>query len=343
MMVTYADPETGLEIRRYTEGPGRNSKLYFTTENFTADDKFFFFNRQTGDGGMPTGELVKCDPDTGECQVMAGGAYRGFAMDRQGNFGVMVKEEGDRPVVCRLDCDTGDITQLGALPEGGKVTGHLTTADTGLVACSYHQANKIFALVTLDPKTGKSEVVYESDYHLGHAQICPTDENLIFYIHETMGDALQRTWMYDVKHRRARPYYVEHPNEWITHEVWSADGTEIAFMKLHGHVLVGDKDGRRFDEIGWHEQLLHPCFSRDKRWICADRTSYLGVTVRDGIVLMSRATGESRLVASTGAPKTGADHQHPSFDRSGKRILFCNPDADGTAQVCMVHVGEFIA
>ena len=31
----------------------------------------------------------------------------------------------------------------------------------------------------MDP--GKeAEVVYQSDYRLGHAQICPTDENLIF-------------------------------------------------------------------------------------------------------------------------------------------------------------------
>ena len=53
-----------------------------------------------------------------------------------------------------------------------------------------------------------------------------------FYIHETEGDAFQRTWMFDVKERYVRPYYVEHPSEWITHEVWSSDGTEMALMKL---------------------------------------------------------------------------------------------------------------
>ena len=29
-----------------------------------------------------------------------------------------------------------------------------------------------------------------------------------------------------------RPYYVEHPNEWITHETWSADGESMAFMHI---------------------------------------------------------------------------------------------------------------
>ena len=38
-MIEYRDPITGYQIRRYTEGPARNAKLYFTTENFSTDDK----------------------------------------------------------------------------------------------------------------------------------------------------------------------------------------------------------------------------------------------------------------------------------------------------------------
>ena len=55
-MIEYRDPITGYMIRRYTEGPERNSKLYFTSENFSVDDKYFFFNKnQThgcNDGGV---------------------------------------------------------------------------------------------------------------------------------------------------------------------------------------------------------------------------------------------------------------------------------------------------
>lgn len=333
---TYLDPVTGYEIRQYTKGPGRNAKLYFTTENFTVDDKYFFFNRQTGDGPLPDGGLYKCDVKTGEAELMAGSEYRGFAMDRFENYGVLCRGH----IVCRLDCDTGKITEIGALPEGGNVTGHLTTSRSGRIACSYHLANKIFALVILDPKTGKSEVVHQSDYHLGHAQICPTDDNLLFYIHETMGDALQRTWMFDIANRAARPYYVEQPNEWITHEVWSADGEMMAFMKLHGRILLGDKDGRHFWQAAYSEQLLHPCISRDKKWLCADRTSYLGVTVQDAVVLLNAETGKSLDLATTYAPKTGADHQHPSFNRKGDMVLFSAPDKEGNAQVCAIDLNQ---
>ncbi|MDR1569916.1 MAG: oligogalacturonate lyase family protein [Oscillospiraceae bacterium] len=335
-LTLYRDQATGYEVRRYTNGPGRNAKLYFTTENFTPDDQFFFFNRETGTEGLPTGSLYKAHVETGELIPMAGPEYRGFAMDRSGDFGVLCKDN----IVCRLNVNTGEITELGALPEGGRITGHLTTASSGRIACSYHLANKIFALVILDPITGKSEVVFQSDYHLGHAQICPTDENLLFFIHETTGDALQRTWMFDIAQRRERPYYVEQPNEWITHEVWSADGSTMAIMKLPGNIIIGDKDGRRFDLVAHHEQLLHPCISRDKQWLCADRTSYLGTTVQDAIVLINPRTGASKILCHTGAPKTGADHQHPSFDFSGDRIAFNCPDESGTAQACVIDLRQ---
>ena len=208
--------------------------------------------------------------------------------------------------------------------------------------------------LVLDPGKEEAEVVYESDFRLGHAQICPTDENLIFYIHETEGDAFQRTWMCDVKEHYVRPFYVEHPSEWITHEVWAADGAEMALMKLDpagfvdgskgevhtGNIIIADKDGRHFDIEATSTQLLHPCISRDRKWLCADRISYLGVAVQEGVVLVERATGKQKLIATTGSCKTGADHQHPSFNRRGDMILFSNPDENGIAQVCTIDLKQ---
>ena len=51
----------------------------------------------------------------------------------------------------------------------------------------------------------------------------------------------------------------------------------------------------------------------------------------------------SRLfIASTGSCKTGADHQHPSFNRRGDMILFSNPDENGIAQVCTIDLGQIM-
>ena len=340
-MTEYRDSITGYTVRRYSEGPGRNSKLYFTCENFSTDDRYFFFMSQSEGGCM------RANVETGELTRVTGGEYRGFATDRFKNIGYTCKNETE---VYAVDLDTNQMTKIGDLPAGGNITGHLTAADTGRIACSYHLANKLYALVILDP--GKpAEIVYQTDYRLGHAQICPTDENLIFYIHETEGDAFQRTWMFDVKERYVRPYYVEHPNEWITHEVWAADGSEMAIMKLSpagftegsahtGTIIIGDKDGRHFDPAVTGTQLLHPCLSRDKSWLCADRISYLGTHIQEGVVLIERATGKQKLIATTGTCKTGGDHQHPSFSRSGSKILFSNPDENGLAQVCVIDLEQ---
>ena len=334
-MIEYRDPITGYMVRKYTEGPERNAKLYFTCENFSTDDRYFFFMKQQLPG-KEDGGCYRASMATGELERVTDYSFTGFATDREKNIGYTVRNDTE---VFAVNLDTLEMTKVGDLPAGGKITGHLTAADTGRIACSYHLASKIYALVILDP--GKeAEVVYQSDYRLGHAQICPSDENLIFYIHETEGDAFQRTWMCDVKEHYVRPYYVEHPNEWITHEVWSSDGIEMAFMKLPGRVLIGDKDGRHFDQVAESEQLLHPCISRDHKWICADRISYFGNKVQEGVVLIERATGKAKLIATTGSCKTGADHQHPSFNRAGDAILFSNPDENGIAQVCTIDLKQ---
>lgn len=349
-MMIYRDPVTGYEVRKYTEGPERNAKLYFTCENFSQDDRYFFFMKEQLPG-KDNGGCWRADVESGEMIRVTDMSFTGFvATDREKNIGYAVKNGNE---VYAVDLSTAEMKKLGDLPKGGQITGHLTAANTGRIACSYHLANKIYALVILDP--GKeAEIVYQTDFRLGHAQICPTDENLIFYIHETEGDAFQRTFMCDVKERYVRPYYVEHPNEWITHEVWSADGTEMAMMKLDpagfvdgekgethtGNIIIGDKDGRHFDVAATSLQLLHPCISRDHKWLCADRISYLGTKVQEGVVLFERATGKQKLIATTGSCKTGADHQHPSFNRAGTQILFSNPDENGNAQVCVIDLEQ---
>jgi len=339
--ITYKDTVTGYEIRQYTQGPERNTKLYFTTENFTVDDRFFFFNKQIPAGTKNEvysgrGELYKAEVQTGEVMLVAGPEYNGFAMDRFENYGVLLKGN----IVCRHDRDTDEITELGALPKGGQITGHLTTSRDGTIVCSYKQWNCIFALVVFDPKTGKSEVVYQSDYHLGHTQVCPTDSNLIFFIHETGGDALQRMWLFDRKTATARPYYVEQDGEWITHEVWTADGENIVFMKLPCYIMMGTKDGHNFRIVTKVEQLLHPGVSYDSKWFCADRIGYLGVDSPNLVYLINGETGKSIVLANTDTPKTGADHLHPSFNRKGDMILFNRPFDNGTTQVCLIDLNQ---
>ena len=86
--------------------------------------------------------------------------------------------------------------------------------------------------------------------------------------------------------------------------------------------------------------ILCPRISGDHKWLCADRISYLGTGIQEGVVLFERATGKSKFIASTGHCKTGADHQHPSFNRKGDQILFSNPDENGIGQVCVIDLHQ---
>lgn len=143
-MIEYRDPITGYQVRRYTEGPERNAKLYFTTENFSVNDKYFYFNKDV-EGGL---ECYRADVETGELTLITDKAYAGFALDREKSVAYTCKNETE---VYAVDLETNEMTKIGDLPAGGKITGHLTSANTGRIACSYHLANKIYALVILDP------------------------------------------------------------------------------------------------------------------------------------------------------------------------------------------------
>ena len=115
-MTEYRDPITGYLVRRYTDGPERNAKLYFTTENFSTDDRYFYFNKDV-EGGQETwrGEIA-----TGEVTQVTDKAYCGFALDREKNVAYVCRNETE---VFAVDLTTNELTKVGDLPAGGKITG----------------------------------------------------------------------------------------------------------------------------------------------------------------------------------------------------------------------------
>ena len=230
-------------------------------------------------------------------------------------------------------------------PSGGKIAGHFTVSKDGLIMYAYQQRNCIFSLVVLNQQTGKSEIVHQSDYHLGYAQACPSDNDTLFFIHETGGDALQRMWMFDLKTYTCRPYYVESDGEWITHEVWTSDGENMLFMKYPYLIMLGGKDGHSFTTIvTTDKQFLHPGITHDKSMVCADRVEFSKENkqgIQSGIWLINLISGEQKELARTGFSKTGDDHPHPSFNRAGNKILFSKPDPEtGIAQVAAIDLDQ---
>jgi len=328
----YKDESTGYIIRQYTDNTDvRSNKFYFSTESFTADDKYFFY-REDIDG---TGSVYRMEYTTGHKELVFGPEFSSMCMDYNRPHAYMRKDDS----LYRMETDTGIITEVAEFPPG-KCNGHLSVSKSGLVWCSYHQANKIYALVMLDPQTGKSEVMFQDDHFLNHCQACPGDDITVMYVHETYGDALQRIWLFDVPSRRIRPYYVEKEGDWITHEVWTADGNYLYFIRYPNHIMRGTRDGHSFVQVAESRQYLHCAPDRSGKWIAADRVTGVHMGWVNQIVLVDADKGSEEVLANLEEPNTGAEHPHPSFNRKGDIILFNKPIEKGLCNICTIDLSQ---
>ncbi|MCL2015191.1 MAG: oligogalacturonate lyase family protein [Defluviitaleaceae bacterium] len=328
----YKDPGTGYTIQQFTNSKGRSSKFYFSTESFTSDDKYFYYVRNEDDKSA----TYRVEFATGHQELALNEEYKHFGMDYLRDFAYVRKNDS----VFSMNTNTGELKEIGELPAGGSCTSHLTASKSGLIWCSYHQAHKIYALVVLDPKTGQSEVVWQDDHRLGHCQACPGDDDTIMYVHETLGDALQRIWLFDYPTRTVRPYYVEKEGDWITHEVWTADGEYLYFMRYPHQIMRGTRDGHNFKVMAESTQFLHCAPDRSGKWITADRMTGVYKGWKNQITLVNAETGVEEVLANTAEPATGAEHPHPSFNRAGNVVIFNQPIEKGFCNVCTIQLDQ---
>ena len=323
------DPVTGLKFTYLTPADSLCRKMYFSSESSTSDDRRVLFFRFPP-GGM---QLVCLELDTGLERVLADSAdgwnIHTFGLAREKDEGYLVK--GDE--VYALDVDSGAARRLAPLPERAKPCGHYTASKNGLLPMTFKLANGIFCLALTDPARGETEELYYSDTPLGHCQACPGDDNTVFFCHETGGDALQRMWHFDVARRRAYPYYVERWGEWITHEAWSADGRFMTFIEAPDEIWTGSADGRNFRLVSKSKEYHHCAPSRSMRWITADRSQ------TGEVVLVDAETGRDTVLVTGHRPSEGADHQHPSFNRAGDKVLFSAPGG-GSCRVGLVDLNQ---
>jgi len=323
------DPVTELDFIYLTPSDTLCRKMYFSGESFTADDSrvlIFCFPP----GGA---QLVELEIGTGRERVLADAAdgwnIHSFGLAREIDEGYIIK--GNE--VYALNISSGETQALASLPERAQPCGHYTAGKSGLLPMTFKLANGIFCLALTDPAKGTTELLYYSDTPLGHCQACPGDDNTVFFCHETGGDALQRMWHFDIAQRRAYPYYVERWGEWITHEAWSADGRFMTFIKAPDEIWTGTADGRNFRLVSKSKEYHHCAPSRSMRWIVSDRSK------SGEVVLVDAGTGSDTLLVTGHKPTDGADHQHPSFNRAGDKVLFSAP-SDGSCRVGLIDLNQ---
>lgn len=322
-MRSMVDAQTGLTYWLYTQSEYPCRKFYFSMDTWTTDDQWMLYQECLPDATR----IRKVHEVTGEDVLLVENGLC-FGADRRHDTGYYMA--GD--ALMEIDLASGAARAVAELPAGYKPQGHFTVSRNGLVVNTYQEGCGIYALVVTDPKTGKNGRVLRSDTRLGHCQFCPGDDNTIFYVHETGGDALQRMWMYTIDEATARPFFVEQDGDWITHETWDASGEEISFIRWPHALMAGGKRGQSFRTIALGE-YHHAAPNGDRSLYAADRTS------KGQVLLVDGATGQETLLVSGHAARTGEDHCHPSFNRKGGKIAFSAPGA-GVCQLGMIDLGQ---
>lgn len=325
------DPVTGYEYRLLTDSVFPSHKMYFSCESWTTDDKHILYYRSEKNGE----QLIRLNEDTGEEAVLAdaidGWEIPSFGLSREKDEGYLIKNNK----VYALDILNGQTKEIAPLPKSKFSCGHYTASKNGLLPMTFKLVNGIFCLALTDPSKGTTEILYYSDTHLGHCQACPGDDNTIFFCHETGGDALQRMWHFDIAEKKPFPYFVERWGDWITHETWNHDGSFMTFIKAPNEIWTGSKDGKIFRMVSKSEEYHHCVPSRSAKWIASDRSA------SGQIVLVNVETGKDTLLVTGHIPPTGVEHQHPSFNRQGDKILFTAPEGkDGACQIGLIDLNQ---
>lgn len=181
----------------------------------------------------------------------------------------------------------------------------------------------------IDLKTGAVSTVIDVPFRMGHVQANPWVPGEILYCHETTGDAPQRIWMVRADGSGNRPIYIETPDEWITHETYSAPD-EVMFLiighlpylreKPTGIAVINTRTNSmkiisQIDEDmgdGLLGGFWHCNGSPDGRWAVGD-------TFKGNVYVIDRHNAAQHLLTTD--HKMKPDHTHPIFSPDSKRVL----------------------
>lgn len=234
-------------------------------------------------------------------------------------------------------------------------------------------------VLAVDTESGLVRTVGRFPYHVCHLQGSPVGSTLMFC--DQRGDwcVPQRIWLVEADGSGLRPLYQQKPEDWVTHESWTADASAVSFI-LHpiGFCLI-DRDNTNLriytpaegpvetlipEEIKQLRRLAvqhdypRPGEARDTYGVseaygqCASwpvlwhvSTSPAGPwavadTHRGEIVLIDLESGRMTQIAEKQFAG-GKYHPHPAFAPDGRHVYWTRSDSQGVS-VVWADVAEII-
>src|ERR1017187_6926691 len=328
------DPVTGLplEFLTSTEGTYRQSKIYQTHRQWTADGKWLIFRgtRETGAQALAvneeTGQIVQVT-ETGftgmlcagnktmKLYVLAGGGGgrgRGAAGPRQilaidlANLFADVAAGTVKPAanytrVCGTIPPTLDVDGNMGLDANddfmyfrvqGPETTQLSPGQTLLPGFGPRFRQSTSGLRSMNLKTGEIKFIVNVGFAIGHVQSNPWMPGEIVFCWETGGKAPQRTWIVNSDGTGLRPLYPEAPYEWITHE--AVISRDEAVIAILGHRTIASATPQ--SDWGIAGTFEHPT----------------------GVAIVNLRTREMRIVGQVPAWSKGRSDWHVAGSEDGR-------------------------
>lgn len=314
----YRDAVSGFEVVELTADPLTASNLYYHVPNFTADGRYVILAATNGGPAqvyryeVGTGRLTRLtdDPKT---------AAHSASPDPRNPGRVFYFQDAR---LMAVDVETGRSRLVGVIPEphrGGFQQPTMSHDGRHLIVTK-RRDNYNWEIGAMDIATGVYRTVITQGFPIGHVQHSPTDP-LIFYVWETGGYAPQRSWVVNADGSANRPFYYRVDaktwfttlKEWVTHEAWVQKTGDMTMINDKVGVMLVARDGSSRMLI--EGKYWHGSASPDgKRMVLDDFDGRLW--------LLDVATGNRRLLATGLRDKFRDVHPHPSFDWSGKYVLF---------------------
>ncbi len=285
--LTYRDPATGAEIIQWTQAPGKNHHLYFTSHSVTADGRWLVFLSDR-DGHPNLYKIERADGSIRQLSDNRCGILRSYVYPQGGLSGLGKASPCLDPVrnrllyirddqVFRVDLDAPDAGEqrLCSLP-GGWYGGYTHVAPDGKTFCvpctdprafadeknQWEQLNQVPSrmsrlglctrLVFIDVESGAARIAAEAPFWVTHVQFDPAGSGrMVFNLegHDKGSPLPDRIWCLETD-GSFRKIAAESEGEWRTHENWAPDGKSIVYHGL--------RNGRSFVAARtWEGELLH--------------------------------------------------------------------------------------
>ncbi|MCA1902038.1 MAG: hypothetical protein LDL53_07445 [Candidatus Hydrogenedens sp.] len=334
---SFNDEKTGATIYRLITGPSKNSTIYQTHPMWGINNKHFYFYSDRTNGKM---QLHRLDIASKEIIPVFENNVDDFCLTWKSEQIFFIKEHK----VVKQDV-LGKQTEVGFIPEsfGGAIGGTAVSSDDGWFYCgTYKDGEEHRILRRLKLQDGTWEECVRVPFTIGHIQTNYWNPELIMFCWETGGDSPQRTWCWSEKTKEAEPFFVEHDDLWVTHEVWWGANRALFTIwpydekhkKLpHGVAETNKKKGAKgkMNVLATYP-AWHTHGSRDYQWV-------LGDDFERNIWLISPQKKERRLLVTGKISNDLKVHPHASFLPDSSGIVF-NSSRFGYEEIHLVLLPE---